>query len=75
MNRYGEYGNDAPAHFLFFFLVSEILRLIENKGNQYSSNNFLLSIFITLNKITMGFAIFLPLIFLKKSNIPFYKNS
>ncbi len=69
MNRYGEYGNDAPAHFLFFFLVSEILRLIENKGNQYSSNNFLLSIFITLNKITMGFAIFLPLIFLKKNQI------
>ena len=26
MNRYSEYGNDAPA-FLLFFLISEILRL------------------------------------------------
>ena len=31
MNRYSEYGNDAPSHFLFFFLVSELLN--SNKEN------------------------------------------
>ena len=68
MNIYGEYGNDAPAHFLFFFLISEIIKLIENKESHFKENNFILSIFITLNKITMGFAIFIPLIFLNKKN-------
>ena len=33
MNRYSEYGNDAPAHFLFLFLISEILS-IEKKKNR-----------------------------------------
>ena len=32
MNRYSEYGNDAPSHFLFFFLLSEILDA-KKKGN------------------------------------------
>ena len=69
MNRYGEYGNDAPTHFLFFFLISEIIISFKNKKILFSSNNFLLSIFITLNKITMAFAIFLPFIFLKKNEL------
>ena len=69
MNRYGEYGNDAPAHFLFFFLISEIIKIIENKESHLKKNNFILSIFITLNKITMGFAIFIPLIFLNKKKL------
>ena len=66
MNMYGEYGNDAPTHFLFFFLISEIIQSFDNKNIIFNSNNFLLSIFIVLNKITMAFAIFLPFIFLKK---------
>ena len=69
MNRYGEYGNDAPAHFLFFFLISEIIKIIENKESHLKKNNFILSIFITLNKITMGFAIFIPLIFINKKKL------
>ena len=31
MNRYGEYGNDAPAHFIFFYLISELLIINKNK--------------------------------------------
>ena len=65
MNRYGEYGNDAPTHFLFFFLVSELIRKI-NSNDYNISNNFILSIFILLNKVTMGLAIFLPFIFVSK---------
>ena len=69
MNRYGEYGNDAPTHFLFFFLISEIIQSLNDKKVSFNANNFILSIFIILNKITMAFAIFLPFIFLKKNEI------
>jgi hypothetical protein len=69
MNRYGEYGNDAPTHFLFFFLISEIIQSFNNKKVSFNANNFILSIFIILNKITMAFAIFLPFIFLKKKDL------
>jgi len=69
MNRYGEYGNDAPTHFLFFFLISETIQSLNNQKISFNANNFILSIFIILNKITMAFAIFLPFIFLKKNEL------
>ena len=69
MNRYSEYGNDAPTHFLFFFLISEIIQSFNKKKIYFNSNNFILAIFIILNKITMAFAIFLPFIFLKKNQL------
>ena len=69
MNRYGEYGNDAPTHFLFFFLISEIIQSFNDQKVSFNANNFILSIFIILNKITMAFAIFLPFIFLKKKEL------
>ena len=69
MNRYGEYGNDAPTHFLFFFLISEIIQSFKDKKILYSANNFILAVFIVLNKITMAFAIFLPFLFLKKNEL------
>ena len=69
MNRYGEYGNDAPTHFLFFFLVSEIIKSFNKREIHFNANNFILAIFIILNKITMAFAIFLPFIFLKRKDL------
>ena len=49
MNSYSEYGNDAPSHFLFFFLISEIILL--NKKNITSVCNCLIVIlFVILNK-------------------------
>ena len=69
MNRYGEYGNDAPTHFLFFFLISEIIQSFNNKKISFNANYLILSVFIILNKITMAFAIFLPFIFLKKKDL------
>ena len=75
MNRYGEYGNDAPTHFLFFYLVSEIIKNIEYKSSTFS-NLLLISIFIIMNKITMAFSIFLPFLMYKISFKKFfeYKN-
>jgi hypothetical protein len=69
MNRYGEYGNDAPTHFIFFFLISEIIQSFNKKKTLFNANNFILAVFIILNKITMAFAIFLPFIFLKKDEL------
>ena len=52
MNRYSEYGNDAPSHFLFFFLVSEVVLYLNNK--KYSLvNNLILSLFVIQNKILL----------------------
>ena len=68
MNRYGEYGNDAPSHFLFFFLVSEIIRSLQEDNIKKIANFFLLSTFIILNKITILFSNFLPLILINKKN-------
>ena len=36
MNRYSEYGNDAPTHFLFFFLISELIQFISKKKDHLS---------------------------------------
>ena len=69
MNRYSEYGNDAPTHFLFFFLISEIIQSFNDKKISFNANYLILSVFIVLNKITMAFAIFLPFIFLKKKDL------
>ena len=65
MNRYGEYGNDAPTHFMFFYLISEILRSLSEK-NYNIPELILISAFILMNKITMGLSIILPLLLFKK---------
>jgi len=65
MNRYGEYGNDAPAHFMFFYLISEILKS-SSKKNYNIPELILISAFILMNKITMGFSIILPFLIFNK---------
>ena len=67
MNRYSEFGNDTPTHILFLFLISEILKNNFNHNFSRIRNFFLLSIFITMNKIFFILSIFLPLLFLKKN--------
>ncbi len=70
MNRYGEFGNDAPSHLMFFFLISEFLALIGKKNYTKKINNlFLISIYIILNKLTLLFSIFIPVILVNKKNI------
>ncbi len=68
MNRYGEYGNDAPAHFLLFFLVSEMLLKMKKIQHDDFGNNLILTLFIIQNKLTLIFVIFLNLIFFNKKN-------
>jgi len=68
MNRYSEYGNDAPSHFLFFFLVSEILGSKKKEIGDLL-NNFLIILFIILNKITLLLSILLAAFSFKEINL------
>ena len=74
MNRYSEYGNDAPAHFLYFFLISEILISIENK-KKYFLDNLLISVFIIQNKIMLLPVVIFNLIDFKLASILNYIKS
>jgi hypothetical protein len=70
MSDYSNYGNDAPGHFIFFFLISEILK--EKFIEINLSKLLILSVFIFLNKISFILILTIPLtwIFLyKKINI------
>ncbi len=68
MNRYSEYGNDAPAHFLFLFLISEILG-VEKKKIKDVCNCLILIAFIILNKITLLLCLLLSFLILKKKDL------
>ena len=54
MNRYSEYGNDATAHLLFFYLISITLKdkLFDTKE---ILNLLIISLFVVLNKIILLF--------------------
>ena len=68
MNRYSEYGNDAPSHFLFFFLISELL-IIDRTKIKDVANILILIPFIIFNKITLILCIFFSFFLLKKINL------
>lgn len=53
MNRYSEYGNDAPAHFLVFFLISEIIKYNNKLTISDISNNLAICLFIIINKVML----------------------
>ena len=68
MNRYSEYGNDAPAHFLFFYLISELLITKTNKIRNIC-NSFIIILFIFLNKVTLLLCSLFAILYLKKDEI------
>ena len=68
MNRYSEYGNDAPAHFLYFFLISELIIILKKKDKKLI-NNLFLTLFIVQNKILLIPVFFLNIINVNLSNI------
>ena len=70
INRYSEYGNDAPAHLLMFLLISEIIKNINN-SKTIIFNYFLISFFILMNKIILSFSIFFPVALFFKKEIKF----
>ena len=71
MNRFSEYGNDAPAHFLMFLLVSEIIKNFNTFKVEDIPNYFLLAIFIIMNKVILIASILFPFIFFIKKKINF----
>ena len=71
MNRFSEYGNDAPAHFLMFLLISEIIKNFKNINIKDIPNYFLISIFIIMNKVILIASILFPLVFFTKKKIKF----
>ena len=76
MNRYSEYGNDAPAHFLAFYFLSEFLLLNKNnlKVNKIMDLS-LIGVFIVLNKLTLFLILIIPLyLVLKTKFFEVFKN-
>ena len=69
MNRFSEYGNDAPAHFLLFLLVSEIIKNFKNFKMKDISNYLLLSIYVIMNKVILIISILFPLVFFINNKI------
>ena len=69
MNRYNEYGNDAPAHFIFFIIMQLYLNQLEKFNKIDEPTFFILSIFAIfafLNKVFLIFALLIPLISINK---------
>ena len=65
MNRYGGFGNDAPAHFLFFYLICEALK--NNDVIYKIKKTSLIATFVFLNKVTLLFCFLIPLYFITKN--------
>jgi len=60
INRYSGFGNDAVAHFLFFYLISIYLK---SKENYKCLNKIAITAtYIFLNKVTLLFAFIFPLL-------------
>ena len=62
VSKYSEFGNDAAAHLLFFYLIN--IFLSDEKLSQHNkfSDFFLISSYIALIKIFMIFAILIPFV-------------
>ena len=69
MNRYSEYGNDAPSHFLLFYLLSQTINLINKLEIKELGNTIVVAGFIFMNKITLSIASIVPILFLNKKNL------
>ncbi len=72
INRYSEFGNDAPAHLLFFYLISKFLYLKKNSFENLH-NIYLHSVYLFLNKIFFIF-IFIFLFYLLFRKKKFFWN-
>ena len=68
ITRYSSFGNDAVSHLTFFYLISYILK--NNFNNLDFNKTFLISVFIFINKPTLGLVFIIPgIIFLTKYNL------
>ena len=70
--RYSEYGNDGPAHLLFFYLTYKILKIKKKFTDEEYIKLILISIFIFFIKITMVVTLLFPILFFKFKKIKIY---
>ena len=70
--RYSEYGNDGPAHLLFFFLVYKIIQIKNKFQIEEYLKVALISIFIFFIKITMIFTLLFPILLIEIKKIRTY---
>lgn len=73
INRYGEFGNDAIGHLLFFYLISKLINF-NNIDYQNFKKIYLISVFTILNKFTLIFSILIPTYCFLKNKISFKKT-
>ena len=65
VNRYSDFGNDAPANLIFFYLIIESTR--DSEIFLKIKKTIFASTFIFLNKITLLFAFLIPIYFIFKN--------
>ena len=64
LNRFSDFGNDAPAHIYYFFLTSLALNYNFNINKKKISEIIILSAYIVFNKITLFLGSLISIIFL-----------
>lgn len=72
INRYGEFGNDAIGHMLFFYLISKLINL-SNFDYKKFNEIYLISAFSILNKFTLIFSMLIPMYLFFKNKISYQK--
>tara|TARA_Y100000768_G_scaffold388431_1_gene384314 strand:+ start:1741 stop:3462 length:1722 start_codon:yes stop_codon:yes gene_type:complete len=72
LNRYSDFGNDAPAHIYYFFLTSLALKNFHNLNKINMGEIITLSAYIVFNKITLFLGSFVAAIFLIVKKKIFY---
>ena len=74
INRYSDFGNDAPAHIYYFFLTSLALKYYSNINQIKMGEIITISSFIVFNKITLFLGSLITFIFLFfKKKIYYFK--
>lgn len=73
LNRYSDFGNDAPAHIFYFFLISLALKNFKNFNKDNMGEMLSISAFVIFNKITLFLSALIPILILfqKKKIISF----
>ncbi len=64
LNRYSDFGNDAPAHIFYFFLICISLKNYNYFNKTQMGEVLSISAYVIFNKITLFLGCFIPLIIL-----------
>jgi len=75
LNRYSDFGNDAPAHIFYFFLISISLKNFEKFTKKNMGEVLTVGAYIVFNKITLFLGSLIPLIIIIfKKNIRLFDS-